>query len=78
MSVEVKYTIANNSKHEKEPKQATVGSAGYDLFVTKLKTLIPHEVTPISIELNMEIPTGYFGKMYPRSGLFGRHFVTCD
>ena len=34
MSVEVKYTIANNSKHEKEPKQATVGSAGYDLFVT--------------------------------------------
>ena len=55
MSVEVKYTIANNSKHEKEPKQATVGSAGYDLFVTKLKTLIPHEVTPVSIELNMEI-----------------------
>ena len=78
MSVEVKYTIANNSKHEKEPKQATVGSAGYDLFVTKLKTLIPHEVTPVSIELNMEIPTGYFGKMYSRSGLFGRHFITCD
>ena len=39
----------------KEPKQATSGSAGYDLFAAELKTLIPHEVTPVSIELNMEI-----------------------
>ena len=78
MSVEIKYTVAKNSKYVKEPKQATSGSAGYDLFAAELKTLIPHEVTPVSIELNMEIPTGYFGKMYPRSGLFGRHFITCD
>ena len=26
----------------------------------------------------MEIPTGYFGKIYPRSGLLVNHFVSCD
>ena len=26
----------------------------------------------------MEIPIGYFRKIYPWSGLFARHFVTCD
>ena len=62
MSVEVKYTVANNSTHAKEPKQTTSGSAGYDLFAAELKTLIPKDVTPISIELCMEIPDGYFGK----------------
>ena len=55
MSVEIKYTVAKNSKYVKEPKQATSGSTGYDLFAAELKTLIPHEVTPVSIELNMEI-----------------------
>ena len=55
MSVEIKYTVAKNSKYVKEPKQATSGSAGCDLFAAELKTLIPHEVTPVSIELNMEI-----------------------
>ena len=29
MSTEVKYTVANNSKHAKEPKNATIGSTGY-------------------------------------------------
>ena len=26
----------------------------------------------------MEIPKGYFGKIYPRSGLLVNHFVSCD
>ena len=47
MSVEIKYTVAKNSKYVKEPKQATSGSAGYDLFAAELKTLIPDQVTPI-------------------------------
>ena len=60
MSVEVKYAVANNSKHAKKPKQATVDSAGYDLFAAEPKTLLPHDVTPITFELLLEIPDGYF------------------
>ena len=48
------------------------------MFAAELKTIIPHEVTPVSIDLNMEIPTGYFGTINPWSGLFAGHFVTCD
>ena len=35
MSIGVKYAVANNSKHEKEPKKVTSGSTGYDLFEKK-------------------------------------------
>ena len=66
MSIEVKYAVANNSKHVKEPKQATIDSAGYDLFAAESKTLLPHDVTPIILELLLEIPDGYFGKIYSR------------
>ena len=31
MGIEVKYALANLSKHAKEPKQATIDSVGYDL-----------------------------------------------
>ena len=37
MSVEVKYTVENNSKNVKEVKQAAIGSVGYDLFAAELK-----------------------------------------
>ena len=78
MSVEVKYAVANNSKHAKEPKQVTIDSAGYDLLAAESKTLLPHDVTPITLELLLKIPDCYFGKIYPRSGLLAKHFVSCD
>ena len=78
MSAEVKYAVANNSKHAKEAKQATIGSAGDDLFAAESKTLLRHDVTAITLELLFEIPDGYFGKVYPRSGLLAKHFLSCD
>ena len=78
MSVEVKYAVANNSIHAKEPKQATIDSAGYDVFAAESKTLLPHVVTPISLELHFEIPNQYFGNIYARFVLLAKHFVSCD
>ena len=78
MSIEVKYPVGNNSKHAKEPKKATSGSAGYNFFAADEKMLLPRCVTPITIELKMEIPCGYFGKVYPRSSLLKNYFVGCD
>ena len=78
MSVEVKYDVTNNSKHAKEPKQPTIDSAGYDLFASESKTLLLHDVTTITLELLLEIPDDYFGKIYPRSGLLAKHFVNYD
>ena len=63
--VEVKYAVANNSMHTREPKKATVASSGYDLFAAEDKTLFPRCVTPVTIEIEMEISSGYFAETYP-------------
>ena len=64
--------------HAREPKKATADSAGHDLFVAEDKTLFPCCVTPFIIKIEMEIPSGYFGKIYPRSSFVRKHFVSCD
>ena len=48
------------------------------MFAAESKTLLPHDVIPITLELLFEIPDGYFGKVYLRSGLLAKHFVSCD
>ena len=53
MSIEVKYAVANNSKHAKEPKKAINGSAGFDLFAAEEKIFFPWCLTLIPIELKM-------------------------
>ena len=68
-TIGVKYTVASNSIHAKEPRKSTSGSTGYDLFASEEKTLYQHRVTPVMIELKIEIPHGYFGKIYPRSSI---------
>ena len=77
-STRVKYAVANNSIYAKEPNQVTTGSTGYDLFAAEEKLLLPQCTMPITIELKMEIPCGYFGKVYPRSSLLKNCFGRCD
>ena len=72
----VKYYA--NSKYAREPLQVTEGSTGYDLFADHCKTLFPGSVTAISAELRLAIPKGYFGRIYPRSGILKQHFISCD
>ena len=74
MSVEVKYAVATNSMHAKEPKQATIDSASYDVFAAESKTLLLHVVTPISLELHFEIPNEYFGNIYTRFVLLAKYW----
>ena len=62
----------------KSQNKQQLNFAGYDLFVAESKTLLPHDVTPVTLELLLQIPDGYFGKIYPRPGLLVKHFVSCD
>ena len=48
------------------------------MFAAGSKTLLPHDVTRITLELLLENPDGYFGKIYLRSELLAKHFVSCD
>ena len=72
----VKYFANNN--FAKEPVQASEDAAGCDLYAAEAKTLFPHSCSGLTIELRMAIPKGYYGKIFPCSGLLRDHFTTCD
>ena len=66
------------SQFARESYQATEDSAGYDLFAAETKTFLPKTVGTLSIDLRWAIPTGFYGKLFPRSGILREHFVTID
>lgn len=55
------------------PTQGSDQAAGYDLYARGLlgecAIIQPHETRMIGTGIAMEIPNGYFGGIYPRSGL---------
>ena len=65
--ITVKYYTENEFR--KEPYQVTEHSARYDVFAAETKTFLPKTVDTISLELGWAIPTGFYGKLFPGSGL---------
>ena len=53
------------------PEQGSAFAAGYDLFadVAEALEIEPHKTAMIPTGLAMEIPEGYFGGIFARSGL---------
>ena len=65
--------IINIKKLKETAKTPTRGSeyaAGYDLYSAESKTIIfPHSTVKVGTGIAAEIPEGYFGAIYARSGL---------
>ncbi len=55
----------------KLPTRGSEYAAGYDLYANNDEpiTIMPNEIKQIFTDIAMEIPTGYFGAVYARSGL---------
>lgn len=55
----------------KTPERGSEYAAGYDLFadISEEITINPHETKMIGTGLAMEIPEGYYGGIFARSGL---------
>ena len=62
----------------KEPYQASEDAAGHDVFAAETKTFLPKSVDSISLEMIWAIPSGFYGKLFPRSGILREHLVTVD
>ena len=67
MPKQIKIKYFEESIFAKEPVQATEGSAGYDLFAAKAKTIVPNSSQIVCLDLRWAIPKGFFGKVFPRS-----------
>ena len=52
--------------------------AGYDFFAAESKVILAKSLDTVSIELKLEIPKGYYGKIHPRSSLIKNYFATID
>jgi len=53
----------------KAPFMANSSDAGYDLFSTQYLTLEPFQRKLVPTGINIEIPSGFYGRIAPRSGL---------
>ena len=59
----------------KQPYKAYVDSAGFDLYADETILVLPQNRGLVSIGLCMQIPLGYCGKIYSRSGLANKHGI---
>ena len=57
------------SENAVTPMNATVSSAGYDLYTGMDKFLCSFKTELLKIDVQLEIPTGFYGKVVGRSGL---------
>ena len=73
--ITVKYFAEN--EFCKEPYQASEDAAGYDLYTAETLTLFPKNNGCISLACRFAIPKGFYGKIFPRSGLLRDHLITC-
>lgn len=57
------------------PTKGSVNSAGYDLYADffpengEFLTIGPHETVKVPTGISIEIPNGWFGGVFPRSGI---------
>ena len=72
--ITVKYFAETESA--KEPYQVWENAAGYDLFAAEIKTILPKSTDAISLDLRWAIPSGFYGNVFPRSGILKEYFVT--
>ena len=75
--LEVQY-FAKEDSNIKLLTPAYEDAAGYDLFSAETKSILPQSCECISIKIHFAIPKGYYGKIFPCSGLLKNFFVTCD
>ena len=73
MLFEIKYVKKSWLAHE--PKMATSGSAGCDLFAAEDKVIKAQSAEPVCVHLEMEIPSGYYCRILPRSSLARYYFI---
>ncbi len=68
--MKVNFTRLNNDA--KIPLRGSNEAAGYDLYANISEDFVeikPHETAKIGTGIAMEIPNGYFGAIFARSGL---------
>ena len=78
MSKQITVKYYSGSNNVKEPYQASEDAVGYDVFAAETKTIMPKSNYCISLEIMWAIPSGFYGKLFPRSGTLREDLVTVN
>tara|TARA_Y100000310_G_scaffold220083_1_gene221535 strand:- start:539 stop:964 length:426 start_codon:yes stop_codon:yes gene_type:complete len=62
----------------KIPSRRTPGAAGYDVYASAKAYILPGETYAVRTGLSMEIPEGWKGEVYSRSGLTLKGIVVAN
>lgn len=76
MAIQVLITRLPHAADQPLPRQATPGSAGYDLASAEDVALLPMERKLVSTGIRIALPPGYECQIRPRSGLAIKHGIT--
>jgi dUTP pyrophosphatase len=67
--------ILTLSSHALLPKKGSTDAAGYDLYSIEAGVIKPKERQLIRTGIALAIPSGYYGRIAPRSGLAFKHGI---
>lgn len=57
------------------PTRGSYGAAGYDLYANEDVIIGQYEFTQVSTGVSVAIPSGYYGRIAPRSGLAAKYGI---
>ena len=61
--------VAKNSENAIIPTRGSVDAAGWDLYASESILIEPHGKGLIKTDITIEIPSGFYGRVAPRSGM---------
>lgn len=73
----INIKILKTSPYAVTPKKQTAGAACYDVYAAEQKQIRAGERAPVATGFKVEIPTGYYLSIRPRSGLAIKNGITC-
>ena len=74
-NVSIKIYLTSTAK---TPLKSYADSAGFDLYADETVLVLPKEQSWVNIGVCMQIPLGYCGIIYSRSGLASKGITVCN
>ena len=75
LTIPVMLEVVRLSEHAILPKRCSEHAAGYDLAAPREYTVPAHGRETIMLDLAVSIPTGYYGRIAPRSSLAAKNHI---
>ncbi|KAL1007560.1 hypothetical protein UPYG_G00088380 [Umbra pygmaea] len=67
--------FAKLSEHATAPTRGSAKAAGYDMYSAYDYNIGPLDKAIVKTDIQIAVPSGYYGRVAPRSGLAAKHFI---